>query len=431
VKQLVTGRLHYYDPADQIVLLAEIAGDPSPSDLAGAIQRAVRKHAVSCYGIGIDPNGDSHFLPVPQNDVPVTIADAECDLEALLNEQHKIPFDAARGEFFRFFIYRRRQKAQLAVVANHLAGDGLSIVFLLRDVMTALENPEVVYETQPLRLMEDFGYPADSEPSLLSKFALHRINKHWNSSKRIFTHDEYLEMFHSYWSGRHLALRKAEISGADLQSLIRRCKQAKVTVNSALAAAFLCALRTDDVGMAVSVRPEGYEGLANFASGISVPYQWNESKTFWSNTRAIHNRIYQRLDDPRRKYYVLQSLRRVEPTLIDAMYFTLYAGFQNKIARTMLDLSKYSEKHRHTLSLTNLARPKIPAAYGKYSLSSVAFVPPLIATSRMMLGVVTVNDRMTITMQYASTDRSKDYDAAFEQAVVLLRTTESDETEDL
>jgi len=431
VKKLVTGRLHYYDPADQIVLMATITGNPSLSDLSDAIQKAVRKHAVSSLGIVIGPDGESRFQPVPQRDAPVSIVEAECDLERLLNEQHGIPFDAAGGEFFRFFLFRQSEKTQLVIVANHLAGDGLSIVFLLRDIMTALEHPCVAYPMQPLQLMEDFGYPADSEPMLLPRLAIKRINQQWNKDKRAFGRDEYLDMYRSYWSGRRLKLVCAELSGQDLQGLIKRCKQASVTINSALTAAFLFALPTCDAGMAVSVRPEGYEGLGNFVSGISVQYRWDAKRSFWSNVRTVHETIYQKLNNPRKKYYVLQSLKRVEPTLIDAMYFTLYAGFQNRMAQTMLDLSKYSEKRRHTLSLTNLARPKIPADYGNYALSAVAFVPPLIATSRMMLGVVTLGDRMTITMQYEETDRSKDYDRALSQAVAMLKTQEPDGLRDV
>lgn len=422
MKELVTGRLHYYDPANQIVLMATIAGDPTPSDLSDGIQRAVRRHAVSSYGIVIGPGGESFFQPLLQRDVPVTFVDGDCDLGRLLSEQHKVPFDVARGEFFRFFIFRSGPNIRLVIVASHLAGDGLSILFFLRDVMSALEHPDAAYRTQPLQLMEDFGYPADSEPTPLAKFALRRINQKWSNHKRVFQRDEYLDMYHSYWNARHPQLLCAELSGPDLQNLIETCRQEKVTVNSALTAAFLSALRTNDAGMAVSVRPEGYEGLGNFASGLSVQYRWNGKQTFWDNTRAVHEIIRSKLNDPRKKYYVLQSLRRLEPTLIDAMYFCLYAGLSDKTVRTLLDLSKYSEKRRHTLSLTNLAKPKIPVHYGKYALEAVAFVPPLIATSRMMLGVVTVGSRMTITMQYEASDRSHDYAGAFERAVAMLKT---------
>ncbi len=425
MKRLVTGRLHYFDPANQIVLAAAITGRPSAADLTAAIQKAVRMHAISSSGIALDSEGNSFFTPVSQKDVPVSVRREAYDLPGLIEEQRKIPFDVRNGDFFRFFLYDLPQTTYLVVVASHLAGDGLSILYLVRDVLSALAAPNAERPVQPLRLMEDFGYPADSEPAPLARFILRRINRAWNRQKRVFGFDEYLLLFDSYWQTHAVQLASSELSGPDLSALVAKCKSAGVTINSAIAAALLSALQTSDVGMAVSVRPDGYEGMGNYASGISTQYRWNDKESFWDNARSIHEIIHKKLGDNRKKYYVLQSLKRLEPTLIDSMYFSLYADFPNKTAQRMLDLSKYSERRRHTTSITNLARPDIPVVYGSYTLDSIEFVPPLIATSRSMLGVVTVGSRMTLTMQYEKSDRSRDYETALGQTVRILKSAAS------
>ncbi len=421
MKKLITGRIHYFDPANQIVFQITLGGAPNQADLIAAIQKAVRQHAISRLGIVLDDKGDSFFQDIPQRDVSVSVYNAACDLPNLISEQHKIPFDVASGEFFRFFLYLLPQSTQIVIVSHHLAGDGLSMLYLIRDILSTLARPDENLPEKSLQTMEDFGYPDDSSLVPFAKLILNRINKSWNKRKKVFTHDEYLRMYDSYWRDHALELEYAELSGADLRAFQLRCKANGVSINSAITAALLQALGTDKVGMAVSVRPSDHEGLGNYASGLSVRCPWNEKIAFWTHTKTIHQTIHQKLHDNRRKYYVLRSLERLEPTLIDAMYFSMYTDYSNKTAEKMAVLSKYRGNQQHTTSITNLAKLRIPSVYGKYRIDEILFVPPLIATSKSMLGVVTVEDKMSLTFQYVKNDRSGFFEHALAETIQIIK----------
>jgi hypothetical protein len=75
------------------------------------------------------------------------------------------------------------------------------------------------------------------------------------------------------------------------------------------------------------------------------------------------------------------------------------------------------------MGITNLAKPEIPSIYGKYSINSIEFIPPLIPVNRTVLGVVTIAEKMTISMQYDDNKKinSKDYGKAFEEAICILK----------
>jgi len=422
--KLITGRNHYYAPACHIVMVMDITGVPSEGDLYDAIQKAAHKHEIFSDKIILDKNGDSFCVPMlPRNIVLKKIeSNRKEGLKQFIKEQQRIPFDFINGELVRFFYLEDKEKTQFLIVANHLAGDGMSIIFLIRDIMVALNNPVITYEPQPLKLMEDFGYPKDSDLKPVLRFLLRQINRQWNNQK-IFSYQEYLDMFYTYWKDRQIEMINATICDLDLKNLLSKCKKMKITINSAITAAFLFALKEDKIGMPVNVRPKSYEGMGNYASGISIKYRWDNHKSFWNNAESVHKTIYKKLSSNRKKYHVLQSLKEIEPTLIDAVYFCKYADFHNKTALKTLNLFKYNEEKQLEMGITNLAKPEIPSIYGKYSINAIEFIPPLIPVNRTVLGVVTIAEKMTISMQYDDNKKinSKDYGKAFEEAICILK----------
>jgi hypothetical protein len=422
--RLITGRTHYYAPAANIVMAVTISGSPSEEELKTAIQKAIDKHEIFSNKVILDDNGDSFYLAILPKQIELEIREMKekDDWKQLIKEQERIPFDFPHGELIRFFLLKKETERKLIIVANHLAGDGLAILFFLRDIMTALGNPETEYDRIPVQLMDDFGFPKDSKLKRSMRLALKQINKSWNKHKKIFNYEEYLAMFRDYWQNRRLDVVEDEICGTNLQNLIAKCKENRLTMNSAIAAAFLFASKElKEIGMAVSVRPKGYEGMGNYASGISIQFVPNYKKTFWKNAQAIHRLIYKKLKNNGEKYFVLQFLKGMDPTLIDATYFASGKEFRNKSAVKAREWFGYNENQQIAIGISNLAKPKIAKNYGKYAMEQVEFVPPLLPNNKIVLGIVTVEDRMTITMQYEQSKDSEKTLKTFEDAMKLLK----------
>lgn len=422
--RLITARTHYYAPAANIVMAVAITGEPSVDELTIAIQKAVSKHEIFSNKVILDNNGDCFYLAIKPRSITLNVKEMkeEADWKKLVNEQERIPFDFQNGELLRFFLLTKRGNRKLLLVANHLAGDGLAILFLIRDIMTFLDNPELQCDMLPVQLMDDFGYPKDSKLNPFYRLILKQINQSWIKNKKIFRYEEFTDMFRSYWKNRQLGIADETISDTDLQNLITKCRENRVTVNSAIAAAFLLAAPGEnEIGMAVSVRPEGYEGMGNFASGISVQYEPDRKKSFWKNAKKIHKLIYKKLKKNEEKYFVLQFLKGLEPTLIDASYFSSFAGFYNKQAAKVREWFSYNEKQQLAFGVSNLAKPKLPCRYGKYGIEDIKFVPPLMPNNKVVIGIVTIGNKMTITMQYEKKQGYEKSIKAFKDAIRLLK----------
>lgn len=420
--KLLTERIHYYAPAINIVMVVTIGGAPSEVELKAAIHKALGKHEIYNSKVVLNEEGVGYYSVIPEGNVKIEVRDYvdEGDWKKIINEQERIAFDFIHGELIRFFLLRRQDTTQLVIIAHHLAGDGLAITFLIRDIMTALGDPSITYQKLPLRICTEKDIPKAATLKPHVRLLVKLANRQWNKNKKVFQYGEFLSMFHKYWSSRKTAVENKIISGEDFIRLQKICKEKNITINTAIATAFILAIKTEkESGYAVSVRPEGYEGMGNFASGISIEYEPDLNKSFWENAVLIQGELYKRLKQLRKKYFVLKFMSKVEPTIMDAIYFNTFDGYQNKIAESFGSMFRYKGNPRG-IGLTNLTRLTIPRAYGRYSIDKLEFVAPIVPNAKRIIGVVTIEDMMSITMNYEDKGNSDDKKKEFEEAMNLL-----------
>lgn len=421
--KLITERTHYYSPAIHIVMVVEIGGSPTYEEVTSAVNKAVARHDILNSRVLQNEEGDAFFSLVESRKVPVEFRETSSDSawRDIIREQERIPFDFEKGELIRLFLIKNCLKTSLILVAHHLAGDGKSMIYFIRDIMEALGNPSITFEELPVQPLYTEAFPNDVKLNPMISFMTKQLNRTWKKHKKVFSYQEYLAMFHSFWQDRQVELLKATISGVELTKLLNACKEREITVNSAIVTAFMLNMKEEDeVGLAVSVRPKEFEGMANYASGISIAYQTERKKTFWNNAEVVQNLIYQKLENNSKRYFVLKFLNLLEPTLVDAVYFSAYAGYENKTAGRVRDLCGYSGDYKG-ISITNLTKVKIPEKYGAYHLKNIEFIPPMVPNAIRVIGVITVQDTMTITMQYVKKDSTIEWKNAFYDAIKMMK----------
>ncbi len=395
-------RTHYYAPSINVVMVLTISGAPVDQDIRSAINKAVSRHGILNCKVYQDDIGEIFYSPIQDSNVKIETRKLhnKDDWRIIIAEQERVPFNFESGELIRFFILQHAEKTQLVIIAHHLAGDGISILHLARDIMTSLKNPKEEFEFIPVKLYEESDIPKDAKLNFFLRIMMKSINKQWNKNKKIFTYNEYKEMFCNFWSERKTNILLGEISGIDLQQLYQSCKEHGITINSAIVTAFLTAVENETVvGLAASIRPKGFEGMGNYATGISIRYKMNPAKPFWDNAVLVHKLIYEKLNNSSKKFFLLRFMIGLAPTLIDAAYFNAFAGFHNPIAAKASNMFGYNGNPRG-ISITNLTKADIPSQYGKYQIDDIVFIPPLVPNTKRIIGVVTLEDTMTVTMQY-------------------------------
>ena len=158
-----------------------------------------------------------------------------------------------------------------------------------------------------------------------------------------------------------------------------------------------------DVGMAASFRRDGNTGMGGFATGVSIKYHYNEKKDFVWNGTKVQKLIYDKLNNPAKKFFLLQFMSNIEPTLIDAIYFEACGDYSNKTAKTFSKMFGYSGNPKG-ISITNLTKLPIEIKYNEYELTDFVFVPPLVLNAKRIIGAAAFSRRIMLSLHVNNDD---------------------------
>jgi NRPS condensation-like uncharacterized protein len=381
-------------PNINIVMKVDIGGNPSIEAVQRAIEVAVNANEILNCKINLLDNGDAIYERVEKPVYSVEVS-TESWMDVTKKYESRI-FHLSIGELVRFFILTGENSLQLLIIAHHLVGDGLSIVYLIEDIMLALEGAKLTFK--PLHLITTKDFPIESHLNPLMRFGINYYNKKWRKVGKVFLYPDYEEMFQKYWREKKTTIFCEQLSQEELERISRNAHKFGVSINSLITTAFARAYgKRADIGMAVSIRDKGYHGMGNYASGVSILYAYNEDKSFMLNAQAVHRLIYKKLVDDKRKYFVLHFTDTLEATLLDSACMVAYGGYKNKVAEYFTRMMGY-DGHPKDISITNLTKLDIKQTYGIYNIKNISFAAPLIPNASRVIGIASLGGCVSFTM---------------------------------
>lgn len=389
MNEIVTERPNLFEPNVYITVAVEIAGKVCPQKLFSAIEQAFEANEAAMSKIVLE-RGAAYYEKMSVTNCKVEIKEATTDWVTLAYQNEKIPFAINKGELIRVFIIPAEDKTQLMVMAHHLAGDGKSMIYFVKDIMTALAGRPLTYK--PLTLLER-NLPQKGLSVTARLFARY-CNYKWDN--RFFTWQDYYDLHDRYWKNVSSDIRYETLSVEETQRIKDEARKIGCSVNSFLVTQFLQKYQKKcEVGIPVSIRQGNNEAMSNLTSGIQIRYQYDVKKTFAENAIQIHKRIAKKLK--KNKLFVLQFLARLPMTLLDAVLLHTYGLCDAPLAEKTAKIMSYTGKNKRGLGITNLTVLDIPVSYGNYQIKNIVFVPPAVSYSHNIIGVSTVNGRMTIS----------------------------------
>ncbi len=265
------------------------------------------------------------------------------------------------------------------------------------------------------------------------KFLIKRMNQKWAEEGVFFDHEDYKVLTKAYWDHYNHKLFSIELSEAETSTLVARCRNEKVTVNSALATAFSGAQSRVEgekpyhvkIVVAASLRnripnPVG-EGMGMYAGGVELRFRYNLKRSFWENARQFHKKIQPKLTN-KHLFSDLLNWLYLDPKILEAMNFKKLGGLVSPESARYEKLSSFSEKEDVVLRLlqrdnlesletkhwgtavTNLGHLDFPKTYGALELDRLIMQPgggiPL-ANVNLVLGAVTCSDKLSLVVEYA------------------------------
>lgn len=409
INKIYLERGSMYAPAMNVVFSIKIIGCSYVENLKTAIDYAVNRFEVLRCRVLQDGEGEAYYVMRENRSKPyIEVRGYHQSLQVFVNEQEKIPFKYTEGDLIRFYIEEMDDYLYLRIVNHHIAGDGRSVMILVDEIMKNLQEiEEGRFVLQDKAIIPLFVYSKEKlenelQMNDLLKFSMEEFNKKWKAERKVFNYEDYLHMFNQYWSENSTKVKTIKIEREDLARIANQCKENKVTINSVIITALSKAvLKSKKISVIVDARPDDYVGMGNFAGSLLIEGLYDQEKDFWENAQYIHNQIHTQLLDRKRSLFSFVFKGFLEGNFIDALSFVDLGYYESQVVREYNE-SYGLRKANVPFVISNLGNRNLERGYGQLKVEEAYFLSPLIPGMECNIGILTVADVLTLTMEYVS-----------------------------
>ena len=392
-----------------VVLVGRVRGAVVPSQVTTELERLRSRHPLLAVRVQIEDDGTGTFLgqSVPAIKVHAEPRESEDQWLARIEKEFRTSFPIETGPLVRCTLIHSESVCEIILCGHHTICDGMSLGYLLRDLLACL--------TEPKRELAGSAFPPPIDNSTVatppSTNALQRsimelINKRWSAKGIRFTESDMRRMHEEFWQrNTGIQVLAWDIDPGDTVGLVERSRAEEVTVNSALWTAFLAAQYDIQVdrrryrqrsALAVNTREKllvsAGESFGFYASSLTVRLPYSPRRSFWDNARKVHSRIEKKLG--KTNLFRMLSSEQIHPTLLDSLYFRKYGLLDSAIPSQLLHKMGW-HKITYGYALTNVGRFDIPTTYGSLKLEAV-FGPLFYSdVEEKMVGVITVGGSLS------------------------------------
>ena len=429
---------HFFtrSPFSVVTMVARIKGQVSEELLRNAVVKVQQRHVLLRVRIKDDPNHNQWFTSEGVQEIPIEVIPRKSEKDWIEVHQAdlKVPFEFETRPAIRFILVQSPDLSELIISCHHIICDGLSLAYLVRDLMQHMGDPAREAEVLPAPPTINLNnLPNDVRQSGIAEYFIKRMNRQWAEESVFFDQEDYKTLTRAYWNNYNHEILTIELSKAETSALVKRCKKENVTVNSALSAAFSGAQSVVDgekphhakIVVAASVRdripkPAG-EGTGMYAGSVELKFKYNHKKSFWDNARNFHKKFQPKFTDKILFENIINWLY-LDPTIFESMNFKKLGGLVPSGEPRHEKLVAFSKKDDVVLGIlkrsklesletmvwgtavTNLGRLDFPNQYGALELDRLIMQPgggiPLVHAS-LVLGAVTCSGKLSLVLEYS------------------------------
>jgi NRPS condensation-like uncharacterized protein len=435
-KATAAERFFACSPFAIVTMVLRIKGHVSEEMLRQAVARVQQRHALLRVRIETGAENALWFTSEAVQEIPIEIVPRHSgdDWIEIHARASRVPFAFETRPAIRFVLVQSPDASELIILCHHIICDGMSLGYLARDLMVHLAHParqaEVLPPPRPIDL--DNLPPDVSQPALV-KFLIGRMNRKWAKEAVFFDQQDYEILTRAYWDHYHHELFAIELSQEETSALVARCRDEKVTVNSALTAAFSGAqsfvqgekpyqaktVIAADLRDRLPHPPSDRMGM--YAGGVELKLRYNHKRGFWENARQFHKGIKPAFTNKNLFETILNWLY-LDPTISEAMNFKKLGELVPSDSPRYEKLSAFGQRDDVVLKIlqrdgldtletrywdtavTNLGRLDFPGTYGALELDRLIMQPgggiPL-ANANLVLGAVTCAGKLSLVVEYA------------------------------
>jgi len=407
-----------------LVVAISLKGSLPIDRLKAAIDSCQARHPLMRAQAWRDGKGIPKFHFDRASPIPLEVKVYQNDeqVHEIFKEELVTPFamgEDVKNPLIRITYIKGTVNSALVVCAEHIITDGISMVLLIRDLFSMMNNPnlEMLAQEQVLIPRRDFDLlPAKVRRKIptstwkfnvilaLMKF-LHKLRFR---NKGVRTKESCAAQ--PVFDPRTLQLVPFSLNQDETRALLARCKEEKVSVHSAVCTAFTT--RFPVINSAVSLRdmltvPIG-EAFGLYASGAVVKMRYSPKITFWENARRFQRKLRTEMS-PRKVFAIFSIFSK-----------TIRVEKIQELGPILMDLKSNQDAFGIT-NLRSLDTAGIPLSGETYE--AIGFDGAVSTTQNAkVISIFTLNGRMHLQFQYfASNDTRESVEHIVENATTLLR----------
>ena len=394
-----------------VVMTARVHGQISTEVLRNALEQVRHRHFLLGTRVGFNIDQTAYLTSANVSEFPVEVIQTKDDnrWQRLVEQYLATPFSLETRPLARFALVEGETSSHLIASAHHVICDGISLGYLMRDILTVCGSPLTTLEPLPVppRVTQETAI----EPlriSWLRRWIVSKVWQVWERKNIQFDTAKRDAMLERYFTANdEIDFHAGELSVPETDRLVARCHDEGVTVNSAVWVAVLSAQHRflprkrihRTAGLARSLRPllqpKVEDSFGFFAASMTFKLPYEPDLTFWNMVRKAHKQIHQRLK--KENPFQQLILEIVHPGLVDSLYFQKLGFIDENLSRRMLKVAHW-HKEFYGCAITNVGRLNIPHIYGALTIEAVHGPVVYSDVNEKTIGVATVAGRLTLSM---------------------------------
>jgi NRPS condensation-like uncharacterized protein len=405
-------RVFLRGPSYIVSMLIRLEGQIRKVQIESAILKAQKRHPMLNVRIKFDNCQNAWFASDGLNDNIIKIFPRINDTQwiELIKKENLIPFQFDKGPLIRFILLNSHEVSDLIVYSHHSICDGLSLVYLIKDILNYIKNPKMKVEILPPGpVINNEVIKRGDYGNFLFKLIVKIVNKIWKKKEISFNEEDFNRLNQKFWNECNISVNFWHLEKYKTAKLIKKCQKEKVTVNSAICASFLAAQNEIQgnsskylrkIALPVNIRDrlklEVGENFGCYTSGSFIELKYQDNKPYWENVGIIHKKISRELDNFKIK---LVKFTKLHPTLIDALNFYQQGLCDEKILSSISKASKWN-KLNAGFSISNLGRLSIPLHYNGMQLKAIYGPVTYDPRIEKFIGINTIDENIFFSLTY-------------------------------
>jgi hypothetical protein len=322
------------------------------------------------------------------------------NINEIIKNEFTHRFDFEKGPLIRFTLLNQTETI-LIINCHHTICDGMSLIYLFKDIMKILSGRNIKIE-QKLPVFLEPGNIPQRLGNPISRFFISLINKKWSKKPISFSNQLSQELHIDFWKEYKPQIIPFKFSKKETANIISQCKQNNVSVNTGLVTAFLYAEKQlfgkKDYSSKVIVtnnlrthlKNQPGENMGCFISTVKPNLEYSEKKTFWENAQIFHKKIKRLLE---KDLFKNQLIGLFTPIFLDEMMLNHFGQRDDKLAKKMIKKAGMG-KLNSTFTIANLGLIEIADNLEKLKIKTL-FGPMAVSNAmEKYISVLTINNEL-------------------------------------